>query len=241
MIKLYTFPPAFGLRNVSPFCLKVEMALTYLNIAFEIVEISDPRKAPKGKLPFVDIDGEIIADSELILGHLDEMTQGRLYGDLTDTQKAQGYAFTRLAEDHLYWIMVASRWLDRGWFQNIKEGFFGSAPLFLRSAVSGAAQRTVRQTYNLHGLGRHNLKEQEDFARRDLAAISDVVSSQPYILGDKLTAFDFTVASMLAGVLDNKPPTWLTRTADEFPALRDYAERVQEAVGVFARFVEGNN
>ena len=59
MIKLYTFPPACGLRNVSPFCLKVEMALSYLEIPFEIVEISDPRKAPKGKLPYVDIDGQI--------------------------------------------------------------------------------------------------------------------------------------------------------------------------------------
>ena len=30
MIQLYTFPEAFGLRNVSPFCLKIEMALTWL-------------------------------------------------------------------------------------------------------------------------------------------------------------------------------------------------------------------
>jgi glutathione S-transferase len=236
MITLYTFPPAFGLRNVSPFCLKVEMALTHLDMPFEIVEISDPRKAPKGKLPYVDIDGQVIADSEMILRHLDEMTKGRLYGALTDDQRAQGVAFTRLAEDHLYWIMVASRWLDRGWFQNIREGFFGSVPAFLRSAVSGAAQRRMRQTYDLHGLGRHNLKEQEEFARRDLAAISDVVSNQSFIVGDELTAFDFAVASLLAGVIDNKPPTWLTRITDDYPALRDYAERVQSAVGVFARF-----
>ena len=235
MIKLYTFPPAFGLRNVSPFCLKVEMALTHLDIPFEIVEISDPRKGPKGKLPFVDIDGEIISDSELILKHLDETTNGRLYGELTEHQMAQGYAFTRLAEDHLYWIMVASRWLDKSWFENIREGFFGAAPAVLRSAVSGVAQRQVRQTYNLHGLGRHNLKEQEEFARRDLLAISDVVSRQQFIVGDNLTAFDFTVGSMLAGLLDNKPPTWITKVAEEYPALREYAERVQKTVGVFAR------
>jgi glutathione S-transferase len=234
MIKLYTFPPAFGLRNVSPFCLKVEMALTWLGIPFEIVEIADPRKAPKGKLPYVDIDGQILADSELILSQLDEMTKGKLYGELTDTQKAQGFAFTRLCEDHLYWIMVASRWLDKTWFENIKEGFFGSAPAFLRSAVSGAARRRMRQTYDLHGLGRHNLDEQKNFARRDLNAISDVVSTQRFIVRDEISAFDFTVASLL----DNKPATWLSHTAEEFPALREYAERVQQTVGVYARFIE---
>lgn len=49
MNTVYIFPPAFGLRNASPFCLKIEMALRYLNIEFTIEEVSDPRKAPKGK------------------------------------------------------------------------------------------------------------------------------------------------------------------------------------------------
>jgi glutathione S-transferase len=235
MIKLYTFPPAFGLRNASPFCLKVEMALTWLDIPFEIIELADPRKAPKGKLPYIEIEGEVLADSELILQRLDEMTDGRLYGSLTENQRAQGYAFTRLAEDHLYWIMVASRWLDMSWFENIKEGFFGSAPAVLRSAVSGAARRRMAQTYDLHGLGRHNIDEQRDFARRDLAAIRDAVTHQSFIVGNEITAFDFTVASMLAGIIDNRPATWLTHTAAEFPALQEYAERVQKTVGVYAR------
>ena len=123
MIKLYAFPEAFGLRNVSPFCLKVEMALTYLNDEYEIVEESNPRKSPKGKLPYIVINGESIADSEIILEHLDQIHNGALYGHLSDDEYARGYAFTRLAEDHLYWLMVASRWLDDDWFPNIVEGF----------------------------------------------------------------------------------------------------------------------
>ena len=66
MITLVTLPPAFGLRNVSPFCLKVEMALTHLGLEFDYETEQDPRKAPKGKLPYLLIDGERIADSELI-------------------------------------------------------------------------------------------------------------------------------------------------------------------------------
>ena len=76
MIKLCTFPETFGLRNVSPFCLKVEMALTHLGLDYEIIEESDPRKSPKGKLPYIIMNGETIADSELILERLDQAGKG---------------------------------------------------------------------------------------------------------------------------------------------------------------------
>ncbi len=235
MIRLFTFPEAFGLRNVSPFCLKVEMALTHLGMPFEIIEMSDPRKAPKGKLPFVEIDGEVIADSEVILCRLDEISQGGLYGDLTGAERAQGFAFTRLADDHLYWLMVASRWLDDKWFPNIRDGFFGFVPGLIRPFAASAAQRQMRRTFDLHGLGRHSHDEQESFARRDLAAISDLVTAENYITASRMTAFDFSVTSLVAGLIDNQPATWLTRIADDYPELRDYAERVQREVGVYAR------
>ena len=102
MITLVTLPPAFGLRNVSPFCLKVEMALKHLDIEFDLSVEGDPRKTPKGKLPYLiidgeNIDGEKIADSELIFEYLDDKTQGKLYGQLTPEEKAKGTAFARLA------------------------------------------------------------------------------------------------------------------------------------------------
>jgi glutathione S-transferase len=235
VIKLHTFPQAFGLRNVSPFCLKVEMALVHLKQEFDIIEESDPRKAPKGKLPYLLIDGAKMPDSELILEYLDKKTNGGLYGGLNSLEMAQGTAFTRLAEDHLYWMVVASRWLDEDWFPNIREGFFSYLPTPMKYLVGMIARRQVRQTYNLHGLGRHTLQEQKHFAQRDLQAIADVVSEQHYIVGGRLTAFDFSVASLLAGAIDNKPATWVTELAENIPALREYAERIQQEVGVYCR------
>ena len=36
MLELVTLPPAFGMRNVSPFCLKAEMLLTSLGLPFKV-------------------------------------------------------------------------------------------------------------------------------------------------------------------------------------------------------------
>ena len=235
MLTLVTFPPAFGMRNVSPFCLKVEMLLTSLDLPFAIEEQADPRKAPKGKLPYLVADGERIADSELITLYLDNLSEGKVYGGLSPAEKAHGVALSRLAEDHLYWLMVASRWLDDGWWPNVVSGFFGFIPVPLRQLASGMARRQVARTYDLHGLGRHSMEEQRGFARRDLEALAAAVPGDGFLFGDQPGVFDFTVAGLMAGVYDNQPGTWVTELANAHPDLRDYTERVQSAVGVWGR------
>lgn len=235
MITLVTFPPAFGLRNVSPFCLKVEMALTHLGLPFEIRLQGDPRKAPKGKLPYIEDEGQVIPDSEIILEHLDRKTGGRLYDGIGPEDRALGVAATRLGDDHLYWLMVASRWLDDSWWPEIKKGFMGAFPAPLRGLIGAVARSTVRKTYDLHGLGRHTLEEQKGFAARDLDALDGLVGARPFLLGNEISVYDFGVASLLAGLLDNRPPTWLTDLAEQRANLRPYAERVQETVGVWCR------
>jgi len=234
-ITLYTLGGAFGKRNVSPFCLKLEMLLTALQVPFEMAVQPDPRKAPKGKLPYAVIDGETIADSELIMNKLDEMTQGRVFGSVEAAARAKGFALTRLAEEHLYWIMVASRWLDDDWFPNVVEGFFHIAPGIVRPLIANMARRQVRRTYDLQGLGRHSHAEQVAFARRDLQTLQDAVTSEGFLCGAAPNVFDFAVASIMTGVYDNRPKTWLTPIAEEYAALHAYTVRVQEHVGVYAR------
>lgn len=234
MITLYTLPPAFGQRNPSPFCLKAEMALTYLKLNFESKTTLELNKAPKGKAPWLDDNG-IIADSELILAHLDSKTNGGLFGKLTAEEVATGTAFTRLVEDHLYWMVVASRWLDEKWFEVVKRDFFSGLPWPLRKIVPLVARRRMRQTYDLHGLGRHSLEEQGSFLDRDVNALVARLTTHDYIASDRITIHDFSVASMLASGMDNQPETWVSARMNQEQSLRDYVERIQAEVGVYGR------
>lgn len=237
MLTLVTLPPAFGMRNVSPFCLKIEMLLTSLELPFKIEEEGDPRKAPKGKLPFLIADGKRLPDSELITEYLDDTTQGKVYAGLTPLQKSQGLALNRLVDDHLYWMLVASRWLDDQWWPNVVEGFFGAIPGLIRPLAAGGARKQVKLTYNLHGLGRHTLEEQKGFARRDLEALTAAVEGEGFLFSDVPNVFDFGIASFMAGLYDNQPGTWLTELAQPYTALHEYTERVQKHLGVWGRVV----
>ena len=69
-----TLSGAFGLQNVSPFCLKAEMLMTQLGLKYDIAVQADPRKAPKGKLSYLVSDGDKLPDSKLITMHIDALT-----------------------------------------------------------------------------------------------------------------------------------------------------------------------
>lgn len=117
----------------------------------------------------------------------------------------------------------------------MQTAFFGALPGVMRAVVAPMAPKQVRQAYYSQGLGRHSLAEQRYFASRDLQAVSDVVKDSAFITGARLTVFDFAVAAQLASLLDHQPATWATTLADERPVLRDYAERIQKTVDVYAR------
>ena len=233
---LHVLPPAFGQRNPSPFCLKVEMALTHLGLDFTLREKMELTKAPKRK-PWLEDNNKVIADSELILCYLDTKTDGGLFGHLTPQQMGLGISFVRLAEHHLYWLILASRWLDDDWFANIQRDFFGYLPAPLSWIVSKNARLQMRLFYRLHdGLGCHCSEEQALLLRADLNAIAGQVSAEGLITGKELCVFDFAVAAMLVAGMDNEPGTWVSEIANEYTVLRDYAEKVQESVGVYGRF-----
>jgi glutathione S-transferase len=70
MITLHTFGPAFGLPDPSPFVIKTETLLKMAALPYR-TNTEGFNKAPKGKLPYVDDDGQRIADSTFIRWHIE--------------------------------------------------------------------------------------------------------------------------------------------------------------------------
>src|SRR5205085_12481005 len=89
---LYTFGPYFGLPDPSPFVMKAEVLLKMANLPFEI-DTGGFNKAPKGKLPYIADDGEIIADSTLIRLHIEKKYAFDFDAGLSSPERGIAWAF----------------------------------------------------------------------------------------------------------------------------------------------------
>jgi glutathione S-transferase len=88
----------------SSFCLKVEAYLKFNGFPLEKPSggMDHLKRAPKSKLPFVEVNGELIADSAIILRTFQSRFE-TTDADLTSQQRALGTLITRMCDEHLYW------------------------------------------------------------------------------------------------------------------------------------------
>jgi hypothetical protein len=158
MITLQSFGPAFGLPDPSPFVTKAEVFLKMAGLPY-VVDTGGFKKAPKGKLPYIDDDGETIADSTFVRWHLERKYKIDFDRGLTPEQRATAWAFEKMLEEHLYWAVVHARWMDDANFAKGPRHFFRTVPAPMRPLVVAMIRRQLRRTLHGQGVGRHSPEE----------------------------------------------------------------------------------
>lgn len=201
MIKLYQFAPAFGLPNASPFCMKMETYLRMAGIPYEAINSGDVMKAPKRKLPYIDDDGAVVADTSFIIDYLKGKYGDPLDAALSARERAVATAFQRLLEENLYWAVVHTRWAQEDGWALTKAAFFDGLPVPLRWIVPPLARRGILSEMRGQGMGRHSAKEINAIGCRDVTAIADFLAGKPYMLGEQPTSLDAAAYAFLANLL----------------------------------------
>src|SRR5262249_4250460 len=105
-IKLFQFPRMFAIPNLSPFCCKLETWLRIARIPYEVVDTADPRKGPKGKLPFIEDSGRRIADTSVIVDHLSRTRGVDPDAQLDAQQRAVALLVQRTLEEHYAFVVA---------------------------------------------------------------------------------------------------------------------------------------
>jgi glutathione S-transferase len=225
MITLYGFGPAFGLPDPSPFVTKAEVLLKMAGLTYR-TDTKGLRKAPKGKLPYIDDDGERIADSTFIRWHIEKKYRIDLDRGLSAEQRAIAWVFEKMAEDQLYWAVVDARWMDDGNFARGPIQFFRSVPAPVRPLVIALIRRTVRGRLRAHGMGRHSRDEIVALGARSIDAIADYLGEKPYFFGAEPTGVDATMFAFAAGLLCPRFETPLRSAAERHDNLKRYVGRM---------------
>lgn len=227
MIVLYQFPASGGLPNLSPFCLKLETWLRMAGLTYEVKDVVNPRTAPLGKLPMVGIDGKRVADSTLAMEALIARSGIDPDRHLSAREKATALAFKLLFEDHFYWALLYSRWVDPDYWPATRDAFFGGLPGPLKKIVPAVARRSMVAELQGHGMGRHPAEQIHAFAEQDLAAVASWLGDNPFFMGQQPGTIDAVAYGFLAQVTLARLPSPLRATVDSFPALRAYCERMR--------------
>ena len=225
MIVLYTFGPYFGLPDGSPFVLKTMLLLKFAGLAFT-EDRGGYRKAPKGKLPYINDAGEIIADSTFIRRHIEKKYGFDFNAGLSVEQRAIAWAVERMCEDHLYFALADARWMDDANFAKGPAQFFAAVPKPLRGVVSAAIRRKVAKTLQFQGLGRHSRSEIGDLAEHDIDALATLLGDKPYLFGDRPCGADATMFAFVASALAPVFETPIRTAAEAHANLVAYRDRV---------------
>jgi len=223
---LFRFMPAFGLPDPSPFPIKVALFMKLHGINYKAVP-GDVRKAPKGKIPYIEHNGNSVSDSELILDYLcDEFNLPE--DQLSAEQHAIGHMLCRMLEERTYWGGLHYRWGFDESFAIMREKFFGIVPKLLRGLISSMVRSKMVKSMNAQGLTRHTEAEIAEFLRRDLAALSQVLGQKPYLFGDKMSRYDCTAVPFAAMISTQGLPSTMPDFRSEFPNLAEYWDRNKE-------------
>jgi glutathione S-transferase len=196
MITLYGSGPMFGLPDPSPFVVKAETLLKMSGVPYEKALMSF-RKAPKGKIPYIEDKGHILGDSHFIRRHLERDYKIDFSGGYDERICAAGWALERMMEEHLYFLNVHSRWMDDGNFEKGPRQFFDRAPAPIRPVVRTVIRRKVRKMLHGQGLGRHSEDERLELAQRDIDCVETLLGDNRYIFGAKPCATDATAFPFL--------------------------------------------
>lgn len=215
-LRLYDWGP-------SPFCLKIRAILEYKSLEYERVPLlrgglgtlRDLRRRGRvGKVPALDMDGEMIVDSTDIAEAIERLAPSPSIFPKDARDRALGHAIEEWADESLYFVGLYWQWVDPRGAAMVPDAFG-------KSLVGQAAYRFYRRRVTsqvaAQGTGR---KSEAHIARdleRHLDAASELVRDRAFVLGDAPMLADFALMSQLV---------YLSRTPVAGPRIAARAEVV---------------
>lgn len=200
MITLFGAKPHFGLPDPSPFVTKVEMLLKIARIPYTTAQMSF-RKAPKGKIPYIEDDGMLLGDSFFIRRHLEQKHSADFSGGYGSEDLAKAWAIERMLEEHFYFIDGYNRWMVDRNFNAGPSQFFRMAPAPIRPFIKAMVRRQVKKAYWAQGIGRHTRDDQAILGKGDIDCVETTLGKNRYLLGDRICGTDATVYAFMLGSL----------------------------------------
>jgi len=190
VVYLVQFPCSPFIRTISPFALKLETYLRMRGISYE--PIYSLKFSRKGQIPYIELNGEQIPDSNVIIKELERRKLVSPDDHLSQDQLSLNHLIQITLENHTSAAVFHWRY---GFHM---EEFFRKlcAPYYPNKRSMNMFRfiqpYVIRLKSRMHGIGRHSLDEVAKFSFDDLTAISRLLGDKPFFNGDLPSTIDCT-------------------------------------------------
>jgi glutathione S-transferase len=234
-LRLVHFGPVLGVPDPSPFCVKAEAYLRMVGANYSLVR-GIPMKSPRGQLPVLLHQGQVIAGSGEIIDYVRELHQSPVDDWLADRQRIDAFHLVHAVEDYLYFCLLYQRWVLPNNFQVTQSYFFRGLNPVVTFFVSRLVRRQARQRAAAHGVGRYPAAEIDRRAKEAVGMLSGHLGDKPYFMGDEPCWVDCSMYGFVCNILLKGMPDGAGKWGHEFGNLVEFEQRFRERY--FADFVD---
>jgi glutathione S-transferase len=227
-LRVFTFAPDWGLPSGGPFAIKLLAWLKLAGIPYEQVIEANPRKGPKGKNPWIELDGERIGDSEVVIDLLSRRYGVSLDEGLTAEQMALGHAWRRTFEEHFHQVLEWELFMHPAGAASMRASLASQMPPVVGPAVFLMLRSHFARQLHARGIARHPPETIAAKGRADLDALAAFLGERHFLLTERPTSADAAVFGLLAPMA-----YWPMKTpvASHVKSLRNvvaYCDRMRE-------------
>lgn len=223
VVYVYGFGKITGI-HASPFTHKLLTYLKLSGIPHEIVKGDHMAKNPRAKLPFIEINGQVITDSGRIISYLAKNFKN-IDSDLTPQEAAASLSIIRLLEEHYYWTMVYYRWKSPVGYAAFMKRI--PIPSILKMLIGPSFKASVVNQLIGHGMGRYSDEDVLEFAREDLQACETLLGDKEFFFGKSTPHLVDVVLYSALACQDFADPTPNFAVISYFPRLLAHKKRME--------------
>src|ERR1700750_193917 len=139
MLTLYSYPELYGVAEKHGYGVKCFAFLKLAELPFVHEHIFDASAAPRGQLPYIIDDGEMIGDSETIIAHLISNYALTIDAALGAHERDLSLLISRMLDD-LYWVMSYSRWKDERYWPAFRNALMREHPSLTEAGLLKARE-----------------------------------------------------------------------------------------------------
>lgn len=228
-LKVFTFSPAWGLRSSGPFAMKLLKWLDLAGLPFTQVVEDLPNKGPKGKNPWIELDGERIGDTEIIIDLLAKRSGFDIDGGLMPDQRAISHAVRRMIEEHFHMVLEWELFVHPAGVKGAQELSAKAVPAPLAGLATTYMSRHFGKQLHARGIARHPPEIIASKARADLDAIEALIGHGPFLVGTHLSMADISIYGLLMPMARWPMKTPTADSIKSRPRLMAYLSRVHDA------------